>query len=119
MMDESPKAAPEERRWSRHPTVRFLIGAALVFSLYYGYGYATASARLTPALKAHMQNHTGRFDLLVTTKFPPEEFHIRIYQQLGSMRGVKGTTAELVSVTPAHLRTLSQYYWVEKIDLKR
>ena len=55
----------------------------------------------------------------IGTKFPPEEFHIRIYQQLGSMRGVKGSTAELVSVTPSGLSTLSQYYWVEKIDLKR
>ena len=52
-------------------------------------------------------------------KFPPEEFHIRIYQQLGSMRGVKDSTAELVSVTPSGLSTLSQYYWIEKIDLKK
>ena len=35
------------------------------------------------------------------------------------MRGVKGSTAELVSVTPSGLRTLSQYYWIEKIDFKR
>ena len=55
----------------------------------------------------------------IGTKFPPEEFHIRIYQQLGSMRGVKGSTAELVSVTPSTLSTLSQYYWIEKIDSKR
>lgn len=38
---------------------------------------------------------------------------------IGRMRGVKGATAELVSVTPSGLRTLSQYYWIEKIDLKR
>ena len=34
-------------------------------------------------------------------------------------RGVKDSTAELVSVTPSGLRTLSQYYWIEKIDLKK
>ncbi len=35
------------------------------------------------------------------------------------MRGVNGSTAELVSVKPSGLRALSQYYWIEKIDLKK
>ena len=35
------------------------------------------------------------------------------------MRGVKGSTAELVSVTPSGLKALSQYYSIEKIDLKQ
>jgi len=111
-------ATGERRHWSRHPTARFLAASALLFALYYGYGYATGPSRLTPALKAHIQTGPARLALLVTTKFPPEEFHVRIYQQLGSMRGVKGSTAELVSVTPSSLRTLSRYYWIEKIDLK-
>lgn len=122
MMNGSPttqKSAQVERRWTQHPTVRFLAAAALLFGLYYGFGYATAPSRLTPSLKAHLTTSPERLALLVTAKFPPEEFHIRIYQNLGSMRGVKGSTAELVSVTPSGLRTLSQYYWIEKIDLKR
>ena len=121
-MDDStptPRSDQSERRWTQHPTVRFLAAAALLFGLYYGYGYATAPSRLTPALKSHLATGPERLALLVTAKFPPEEFHIRIYQNLGSMRGVKGSTAELVSVTPSGVRTLSQYYWIEKIDLKR
>ncbi len=121
-MDDSQKTSKgtaPERRWTQHPTVRFLAVAALLFGLYYGYGYATAPSRLTPALKEHLATNPQKLALLVTAKFPPEEFHIRIYQQLGSMRGVKGSTAELVSVTPSGLSTLSQYYWIEKIDLKR
>ena len=114
-----PKSAVSERRCAQHPTVRFLAATALLFGLYYGYGYVTAPSRLTPALKAHLATNPEKLALLVKTKFPPEEFHIRIYQNLGSMRGVKGATAELVSVPPTGLRTLSQYYWIEKIDLKR
>ena len=68
------------------------------------------------AHRAGVKRESGRG---MGAKFPPEEFHIRIYQQLGRMRGVKGSTAELVSVTPSGLSTLSQYYWIEKIDLKR
>ena len=115
----APRSDQSERRWTQHPTVRFLAAAALLFALYYGYGYATAPSRITPALKAQLATNPERLALFVTAKFPPEEFHIRIYQNLGSMRGVKGSTAELVSVTPSGLRTLSQYYWIEKSDLKR
>ena len=68
------------------------------------------------AHRTGVRRETGR---LMGAKFPPEEFHIRIYQELGSMRGVKDSTAELVSVTPSGLSTLSQYYWIEKIDLKK
>lgn len=121
MADDSgrtPKKASGERSWRQHPTVRFLAAAAILFGLYYGYGYATGPSRLTPALQARLAGAAGKVDLLITSKFPPEEFHIRIYQELGSMRGVQDATAELVSVAPADVRTLSRYYWVEKIDLK-
>ena len=36
-----------------------------------------------------------------------------------NFHGPKRSTAELVSVTPSGLSTLSQYYWIEKIDSKR
>ena len=58
------------------------------------------------AHRAGVRPESGRG---IGAKFPPEEFHIRIYQNLGSMRGVKGSTAELVSITPSTLSTLSQY----------
>ena len=70
----TPRSDQSERRWTQHPTVRFLAAAALLFGLYYGYGYATAPSRLTPALKAHLATNTGKLALLVTAKFPPEEF---------------------------------------------
>ncbi len=114
----APGSASGRRRWSRHPTARFLAVCILLLGLYYGYGYVTGPSRLTPALKARLAESPGRVDLLITSKFPPEEFHIRIYQALGGMRGVKGSTAELVAVTPSDARTLSRYYWIEKIDLK-
>ena len=36
-----------------------------------------------------------------------------------NFHGPKRSTAELVSVTPSGLSTLSQYYWIEKIDSRR
>ena len=56
-------------------------------------------------------------NLLVTSKSPPEEFHIRLYQQVGNMRGVEGNTAKLYNVSLSDARALSRHYWIEQIDL--
>lgn len=101
----------------RHPTVRFLFACLVVALLYVGYGYATASARLSPRLSEQLARNPARLNILVTTPFPPEEFHIRIYQALGNMRGVEGNTAKLYSVSAANVRFLSRYYWVQRLDL--
>ena len=40
----------------------------------------------------------------VTTEFPPEAFHMGIYQNLGSVRGSKGNTTTLFRVKPADVK---------------
>lgn len=81
------------------------------------YGYVTGPTRLTKCLHAALAQKPVSVDILVTTKFPPEEFHIRLYQQVGSMRGVEGRTANLYGVSSANVRALSRYYWIHQIDL--
>ena len=110
-------AARRLRRWRDHPTVRFLGVVAVLLGLYTGYGYLSGPSRLTPRLHARLTQHPDAVDILVTANFPPEEFHISIFQELGSMRGVDGSTAALYTVTPANVRVLSRYYWIRKIDL--
>ncbi|HBK81640.1 MAG TPA: hypothetical protein DDZ83_18555 [Nitrospinae bacterium] len=63
------------------------------------------------------RQNPSEVNVSVTTVFPPEEFHISIYQNLGSMRGVREKTAALYSMTPANIRNLSRYYWIHQIDL--
>ena len=109
--------APRQGRWRQHPTVRFLAVILVLWSLYWGYGYLSGPTRRTDRLNHALEQKPTTIDLLVTSKFPPEEFHIRLYQQMGSMRGVAGNTAKLYSVSPNHALTLSRYYWIEQIDL--
>ena len=106
-----------KKRWSQHPTVRFFFVVGVLLGGYLGYGYVTGPSRITDRLHARLAGNSAEVHIAVTTKFPPEVFHIRIFQQLGSMRGVEGSTTKLYSVTPASVRLLSRYYWIRRIDL--
>ena len=104
-------------RWRRHPTVRFLALALAVLAVYHGYLYLAAPSRMTDRLRARLAERPATLDVLVTAKFPPEEFHIRLLQQVGTMGGVQGSTARLSSVTPANVWYVARHYWVRRIDL--
>ncbi len=115
--DQESPAPRKKRNWSEHPTLRFLMATLVLFGLYWGYGYLTGPSRLTDRLQVRLSENPAEVNITVTTEFPPEEFHISIYQRLGSMRGVRDSTAALYTVTPGDVRILSQYYWMDKIDL--
>ena len=101
----------------KHPTIRFLIAALAVAAAYVGHGHVTGPARIAPSLQERLDRAPATVNILVTTPFAPEEFHIRLYQQLGNMRGVEGRTAKLYSVTPPNVRFLSRHYWIQRLDL--
>lgn len=105
------------RRWGAHPTVRFLALALALLVAYNGYLYLTGPSRMTERLRARLAQGPPTVDVLVTAKFPPEEFHIRLLQQVGNMRGVEGSTAKLYTITPANVRYVSHHYWIRQIDL--
>jgi hypothetical protein len=105
------------RRLGEHPTVRFLALALAVLAAYHGYLYLTGPARMADRLRARLAQGPATVNVLVTAKFPPEEFHIRLLQQVGNLRGVEGSTARLYAVTPASVRYLSRHYWIHRIDL--
>lgn len=110
-------AAETIERWRRHPTVRFLALALAVLAVYHGYLYLAGPSRMTDRLRARLTEAPATVDVLVTAKFPPEEFHIRLLQQVGTMHGVQDSTAKLAGVTPANVRYVARHYWVRQIDL--
>src|SRR5713101_2904405 len=104
-------------RWGEHPTVRFLALGFALLAAYNGYLHLTGPSRMTDRLRARLAQGPGTVNVRVTAKFPPEEFHIRLFQQVGNMRGVEGSTAQLYTITPANVRYLSRHYWIDRIDL--
>src|SRR5881628_1187153 len=110
-------AAKTLERWRGHPTVRFLALALAVLAVYHGYLYLAGPSRMTDRLRARLAQGPATVNVLVTAKFPPEEFHIRLLQQVGNMRGVDGSTAKLYTITPSNVRYVSRHYWIRGIDL--
>ena len=105
------------RRVREHPTVRFLALALALVLAYNGYLWVTGPSRMTERLRVRLAESPPTVNVLVTAKFPPEEFHIRLLQQVGNMRGVEGSTAKLYTITPANVRYVSRHYWIRGIDL--
>ena len=106
-----------DTRLAQHPTVRFFALAFALLAAYHGYLYITGLSRMTDRLRARLAQGPATVNVLVTAKFPPEEFHIRLLQQVGNMRGVEGSTAKLYIITPTNVRYVSRHYWIDRIDL--
>ena len=102
---------------TKHPTVRFLLLVVAVLVAYHGYLFVTAPSRMTERLRVRLHERPQTVNVLVTAKFPPEEFHVRLFQQVGNMRGVEGSTAKLYGVSPADVRYIARHYWIRTIDL--
>lgn len=105
------------RRWHHRRDARFLIVVGVILGLYYGHGYVNGPSRISDRLHERLDQGENRVNILVTSKFPPEVFHMGVYQELGSVRGTTGSTTTLYKVKPANVRALSRRYWIEKIDL--
>ena len=105
------------RRWYHRRDVRFLIAVAAILMVYFGYGYVTGPGRITDRLQAALDRDPPTVNIRVTAKFPPEIFHIGVYQNHGAMRGSDGNTTTLFRVRPGDVRALSRKYWVERVDL--
>ena len=102
----------------RHRTGRFaLVVVALVLG-WQAFLALSAPRRVDVALAAQLE-HGGYANIAVTLGFPPEDFHIRVFQTHGIVSGVRGTTVLLNRVTPENVRQISRYYWVQRINAQR
>lgn len=106
-----------KRRWYHRRDVRFIIVVAALVGLYQGYGYLSAPDRMTPELRQALDSGAKRINIKITTEFPPEEFHMGIYQDAGSIRGTEGATTTVYRVKQNEVRDLARYYWIKRISL--
>ena len=111
------------RRWFHRRDIRFLIVVAAMLMVYSGYVYVTGPGRITDRLHAALERDPPTVNIRVTAKFPPEIFHIGVYQNHGAMRGTDGNTTTLFRVTPGDVRTLAENRpygrWVAGLCAKR
>lgn len=74
----------------------------------------SAPGRIDPALRGALQQQ-AYVNVAVTLGFPPEDFHIRLFQGYGVVSGVRGTRILLNRVRPEEVRRIARYYWVRRI----
>ena len=99
----------------RHRTAWFLVVVTLLWAGWESYLTLSAADRLDGALARELERG-GLVNVAVTLGFAPEDFHIRIFQAHGIVSGVKGTTVLLNRVPAGDVRTISRYYWVQRIE---
>jgi hypothetical protein len=52
----------------------------------------------------------------VTLPFPPERFHVQLFQSFGRVSGTQGNTIEVRGVKRADFAALARPYWVRRIE---
>ena len=98
----------------RHRTARFAFVVVALVVGWQAYLALSAPGRLDAVLAADLERG-GYVNVAVTLGFPPEDFHIRVFQTHGIVSGVRGTTVLLNRVGPDDVRRISRYYWVRKM----
>ena len=104
-------------RLLRHRTVVFLLAVALLAVAWQAYITLTVPRRLAPEVAAALARQP-RVNVSVRLGFAPEEFHIRLFQGHGVVRGVQGTSVLLDRVPAADVERIARYYWVQAITLR-
>ena len=57
-----------------------------------------------------------RVNILVTLPFPPERFHIQLFQTYGRVSGTQENAVEVRRVKRSDLNALARNYWVKRIE---
>jgi hypothetical protein len=57
-----------------------------------------------------------RVNILVMLPFPPERFHIQLFQSYGRVSGTQENAVEIRRVKRADLTALARHYWVRRIE---
>ncbi len=107
---DSPQYEFKRRRWYHRRDIRFLSLVAAVLIVFY-----TGPQKIAGDLAAKIGQSNARFNVEIETRFPPEAFHISIFQDVGSLRGTKGNVTFLYRVLPNDIHVISRKYWVKNI----
>jgi hypothetical protein len=57
-----------------------------------------------------------RVNILVTLSFPPERFHVQVFQGFGRVSGTEDNSIEVRNVKRADLTAVARPYWVRRVE---
>lgn len=98
---------------------RLLVTAALVVAALEAstvYGMVSAGSKISPELQRQLGDGSYVYSVKVDLDFPPEYYHLRKLQSVGTVAGVSGDSVRVLELTPDQVRALSQLYWVKRLQ---
>ena len=107
----------QPRRWYNRRDARFVLVVFSLVAIFYCWGYIMGPSRLSANLSQLIEKHDMPVNLVITSNFPAQEFHLGVFQEVGTIRGTKGRDTFLYKVKPKDIRMLSRKYWVERINV--
>jgi hypothetical protein len=90
---------------------RVLIAVAIAYV-----GWQVWLSVAAPGKITGFQTGDERVNILVTLPFPPERFHIQIFQTYGRVSGTQENAVEVRRVKRSDLTALARNYWVKRIE---
>ena len=83
-------------------------------------GYLAWQVWLTLAapgkISAEVRTGAEKVNILVTLPFPPERFHIQMFQTYGRVSGTQDNAVEVRGVKRADLAAVARPYWVTRVE---
>jgi hypothetical protein len=90
--------------------LRTVVGLLLAYLAWEAWLTIAAPAKIAPGLDAE------RVNVLVTLPFPPERFHVLVFQRYGRVSGTQDHSVEVRGVKRTDLNSVARHYWVRRIE---
>lgn len=92
---------------------RIVIGFIVCLLLWQAWLSIAAPGKVAAGFKPNAQ---GQVNVLVTLRFPPERFHVLVFQQHGRVSGTQDASIEVRGVNEEDLNAVARPYWVKRVE---
>jgi hypothetical protein len=91
---------------------RVVLAVVAAYILFQGWLWLAAPGKITGEFPAQRE----RVNVLVTLRFPPERFHVQIFQGFGRVSGTQDNSIEVRNVRKTDLAAVARPYWVARVE---
>lgn len=91
---------------------RLVLGALVCYLAWQGWLVVAAPGKIATGLNTDAE----KVNILVTLPFPPERFHVIVFQRYGRVSGTQDNSIEVRGVKKADLNAVARPYWVTRVE---